>query len=220
MRVFLVSLLAGLAGTFSLPSHAEPKSHMRAGLGEVLGDGFRHRRGRRLRTPSPESNYLLNASWGRRYSDTLFGLPIPMSANIGLQYFKERDYQDDGYGITAYIKAHYDWELPWTDLHLRLGLGEGLSYVTTIPMSEQRDFAKKDAESKKLLNYLEWTIDLPLAQFAALHRCSSRARSRTCRWVSRSGTARASSASWAPSRAASTSWASASKRDSTRGVQK
>jgi hypothetical protein len=35
-------------------------------------------------------------------------------------------------------------------------------------MSEQRDFAKKGAESEKLLNYLEWTIDLPLRQFPAI----------------------------------------------------
>jgi hypothetical protein len=167
MRVLLVSLLAGLGVTFSLPGHADPKTHMRLDWAKssetdfvtvVVGDY----------SPSPESNYLLNTSWGRIYSDTLFGLPIPMSANVGLQYFKERDYQDDGYGITAYIKAHYDWNLPWTELNLRLGLGEGLSYVSVIPMSEQRDFAKKDADSAHVLNYLEWTIDLPLEQFAAL----------------------------------------------------
>ena len=35
-------------------------------------------------------------------------------------------------------------------------------------MSEKRDFAKKDAESVHLLNYLEWTVDVPLEQFEAL----------------------------------------------------
>ena len=114
---------------------------------------------------SRESNYLISASWGRQYSDTLFGLPFPMTANIGLQYLAERGYQEDGLGATAFIKAHYDWKLPFTSKYVRLGLGEGLSYVSRIPMSEQRDFAKKGVESEKLMNYLEWTIDLPLRQF-------------------------------------------------------
>jgi len=117
---------------------------------------------------SKESNYLIGASWGRKYSDTLFGLPLPMTANIGVQYINERGYQPDSYGVTAFIKAHYDMRVPWTQKTVRLGLGEGLSYLSRIPMSEQRDFAKKDAESEKLLNYLEWTIDLPLRQFPAI----------------------------------------------------
>jgi hypothetical protein len=115
--------------------------------------------------PSPESNYAIAAAWGRRFSDTLFTLPIEMTANIGVQYFNERGLQPDGWGTTAYIKAHYTWRLPFTQKHVRFGLGEGLSYVTRIPLSEQRDFAKKGVESEKLMNYVEWTIDVPLSQF-------------------------------------------------------
>lgn len=115
---------------------------------------------------SPESNYLLGATWGRDISETLFGLPFPMSAHVGMQYFNERGYQDDGFGTTAFIKANYSLRLPFTGKHVRLGLGEGLSYVTRVPMSEQRDFAKKGVESKKLMNYMEWTVDVPLRQFA------------------------------------------------------
>jgi hypothetical protein len=114
---------------------------------------------------SRESNYVIDASWGRQFSDTLFGLPFPMTANIGLQYLAERGYQEDGLGGTAFIKAHYDWKLPFTNKYIRLGLGEGLSYVSRVPMSEQRDFAKKGVESEKLMNYMEWTIDVPLRQF-------------------------------------------------------
>lgn len=117
--------------------------------------------------PSPESNYAIAADWGRRFSDTLFTLPIEMTANLGVQYFNERGYQPDGWGATAYIKAHYTWRLPFTQKHIRFGLGEGLSYVSRIPMSEQRDFAKKGVESEKLMNYVEWTMDVPLRQFDA-----------------------------------------------------
>jgi hypothetical protein len=117
---------------------------------------------------SPESNFLIGATYGYQFSDTLFKLPFEMTANVGVQYLDERGYQSDGYGVTAFLKAHYRWELPWTDKQVRLGLGEGLSYVTRIPMSEVRDFARKGAESEKLMNYVEWTVDLPLRQFDAL----------------------------------------------------
>jgi hypothetical protein len=115
--------------------------------------------------PSPESNYALTVDWGHRFSDTLFTLPIEMTANLGVQYFDERGYQPNAWGATAYIKAHYTARVPFTQKHIRFGLGEGLSYVTRIPMSEQRDFTKKGVESEKLMNYVEWTMDLPLRQF-------------------------------------------------------
>ncbi|HEY0941550.1 MAG TPA: hypothetical protein VGE08_15725 [Steroidobacter sp.] len=118
---------------------------------------------------SPESNYLFGATYGYQFSDTLFTLPLEMTANVGVQYLDERGYQNDGFGVTAFIKAHYRWELPWTDKEVRLGLGEGLSYVSRIPVSERRDFAKKGAESERLMNYLEWSIELPLRQFEPLH---------------------------------------------------
>jgi hypothetical protein len=119
---------------------------------------------------SPESNYLIGATWGQDLSDTLFGLPFPMTWHVGVQYLAERGYQPDGWGATTFIKANYRMRVPWTQKHIDLGLGEGLSYVDPIPMSEQRDFAKKGPEvhSEKLMNYLEWTIDLPLRQFDAM----------------------------------------------------
>lgn len=117
---------------------------------------------------SRESNYLWGATWGRDFSDTLFGLPFPMSAHVGVQWFNERGYQEDGLGATAFIKASYTFRMPFTQTRLRMGLGEGLSYVTRVPMSEQRDFAKKGVDSEKLMNYMEWTVDLPLGQFAAV----------------------------------------------------
>lgn len=119
---------------------------------------------------SPESNFLLGGSWGRDLSETLFGAPLLSTFNVGVQYFDERGYQDDGYGVTAYFKLHYSWRLPHTQKRIRLGLGEGLSYVSQIPISERRDFAKKGVESARVMNYLEWTIDVPLRQFTTMDR--------------------------------------------------
>jgi len=125
---------------------------------------------------SPESEYLVGGSWGRRISPTVFGLPIELTGNVGLQWINSRGLQDDGYGVNAYVKAHYALRLPWTEKHIRFGLGEGLSYVTEIPLAEQRDFAKKGPgiTSEKLMNYVEWTIDVPLRQFGPMDDLISR----------------------------------------------
>ncbi len=119
---------------------------------------------------SPESEYIVAGSWGRRLSPTMFGLPIELTGNVGLQWVNSRGLQDDGYGVNAYIKAHYSLRLPWTQKYVRFGLGEGLSYLSEIPLAEQRDFAKKgpDVTSEKLMNYVEWTVDVPLRQFKSL----------------------------------------------------
>jgi hypothetical protein len=117
---------------------------------------------------SKESDRIMGLSWGHEVGQHLFGMPIRMTANVGLQYIDEQGLQPDGYGVTSFIKANYSWRLPWTTKRVQLGLGEGLSYVTRIPKSEERDFAKKNVDSNKLMNYLEWTIDVPLSQFESL----------------------------------------------------
>lgn len=126
---------------------------------------------------SPEHSYMIGGSWGHTLRERMFGWPIELTGNVGLQWFNERGLQPDGYGINAYIKAHYRWRLPWTQhKHVRFGLGEGLSYVSRIPLSEERDFTKKgpDIHSEKLMNYVEWSIDVPLRDFGPLDRLISR----------------------------------------------
>src|SRR4051812_39937838 len=125
---------------------------------------------------SRESNYMVGGSWGHRLSPTMFGLPFELTGNLGLQWFDERGLQPDGYGVNAYVKAHYSWRLPFTQKHVRLGLGEGVSYVSRIPLSEERDFTKKGEgiHSEKLMNYVEWTVDMPLRQFDTMDRLISK----------------------------------------------
>ena len=119
-----------------------------------------------------------------------------MTWHIGVQYLAERGHQRDGWGATTFVKANYRMRVPWTQKHIDLGLGEGLSYVDPIPMSEQRDFAKKGpgVHSEKLMNYLEWTIDLPLRQFDALAPLFHNGGIEDMSVDSSSGTAPASSA--------------------------
>lgn len=119
-----------------------------------------------------EHTYMLGGSWGHTLRERWFGWPIELTGNLGVQWFDERGLQSDGYGLNAYIKAHYRWRLPGTRKHVRFGLGEGLSYVSRVPLSEERDFQKKGADihSEKLMNYVEWSIDMPLRDFSTLDR--------------------------------------------------
>ena len=114
---------------------------------------------------SPDSGAVTAFSLGKQLSDSVFSLPLDLAGYVSVQHFDENGFQSDAYGISVYLKLSYDFSLPNNILDLRVGLGEGLSYVSRIPTTESRDFATKGAESEKLLNYLEYSIGLPLSQF-------------------------------------------------------
>lgn len=110
----------------------------------------------------PIRNSNVNAlSVGRVIGDNLFGWPAELIAYGGIQYFDERGLQPDIYGATAFIKVYKSFKLGDINLPVRLGLGEGLSYVSRIPFVEVQDFAPN--QSAKLTNYLEWTMQTSLS---------------------------------------------------------
>jgi len=87
---------------------------------------------------------------------------------VGLQNFRERNFQPDSYGLALYWKVYRQWTPRWFSEHLplRLGLGQGLSYVSRIPVSEQRDFEPR--ESAETVHYLEWSVQLPVSGLFSL----------------------------------------------------
>lgn len=168
MKNFVLLAWVVTCGLFMTQVHAEAgDTHVRLQWGKSSESNFETALFGDYKA-SQESNYVVGGSWGKELNDRVLGLPLVSTANLGFQWFNERSRQDDGYGMTAYYKLHYQWRLPFTETHVRLGLGEGLSYVTRIPLNEVRDFAKKRSESERLLNHLEWTVDLPLSQFAPM----------------------------------------------------
>lgn len=106
------------------------------------------------------STNVLAVSAGRAVADDLFGWPAEVVAYGSLQYFGERGAQPDIVGATAYIKAYKLFKFGRYNFPLRLGLGEGLSYVSRIPFIEVEDFAPD--QSAKLTNYLEWSMQTSL----------------------------------------------------------
>jgi len=103
---------------------------------------------------------VLAVSTGKTVANSIFGWPTNVVAYGSLQYFGERGLQPDIVGVTAYLKAFKSFKLGTWQIPLRLGLGEGLSYVSRIPFIEVEDFAPE--RSAKLVNFLEWSMQMPL----------------------------------------------------------
>ncbi len=99
---------------------------------------------------------VASLSAGRQVGNSLLGWPAEVVLYGGLQYYDERGFQPDVIGGTVYIKAYQTFRLGKRQLPLRIGLGEGLSYASRIPIVEVEDFLPDT--SAKLTNYLEWTL--------------------------------------------------------------
>ena len=91
------------------------------------------------------------------------GKPVEITGFLGIQRHLERGNQGDFWEYKAYFKAYY-WGFPWDKyLRTRFGIGAGLSYTEQISTMEERDQAKSELHSWKLLNYLDPTIDVRMS---------------------------------------------------------
>ena len=85
----------------------------------------------------------------------------------------ESDYHDDFWSYNPYIMIMGKGFAPWTDrVSFRFGFGAGFSYAHSVPIEEQIKQAKRERDTSKYLNYLEWTADLAVDQF--IHAKSAR----------------------------------------------
>ena len=107
---------------------------------------------------SREYNSLSGVSVGKKISDKFIVWPFDIFAYASVQHFNERGFQADGWGATAYVKAYHTFMLPYTRMPIRLGFGNGLSYVSKIPVSEAREFAPY--QSRKLIYYMDYSLQI------------------------------------------------------------
>jgi outer membrane scaffolding protein for murein synthesis (MipA/OmpV family) len=81
------------------------------------------------------------------------------------RHFEEDEGNGNFFSYAAYIMAMGKGYSPWTDEELfRWGFGFGMSYADRVPIVEQRKQAKKGGNTSHFLNYLEMTVDFPLAR--------------------------------------------------------
>jgi len=78
------------------------------------------------------------------------------------RHFEER-YQGKFWSYAPYVMAMGKGYVPWTDnVAFRFGFGLGFSYAEKVPIHEQVKQAASGEQTSHFLNYLEWTVDLPL----------------------------------------------------------
>jgi len=115
---------------------------------------------------SMEHTYANAVSVGLPLRRLWWGKSLETAVHVGFQHFDERGFQPDSYGISLYPKITGDLRIPYTNIRLRTGLGIGLSYVSRIPVVEQRDFEPE--ESAKLTVYLDYTLQYSLKRLLGL----------------------------------------------------
>ena len=146
-------LSVAATGTTEMP--AKPRYFLQAQFAAASESDFGPALAFYYERPEQRTN-LVNLSAGRQIGDSLFGWPAEIVAFGSLQYFNERGFQPDVIGTALYIKAYREFRFGESGFPLRVGLGEGFSYASRIPIVEVEDFAPDT--SAKLTNYLEWTL--------------------------------------------------------------
>ncbi len=120
-----------------------------ANLGEIIvGDTI----------PDKFHNHMTSLFYGHPVSDTLFSLPMPVYLTPGVVWHQSSEVQDDSFEFILAFKTYYTLPIPW---RIRLGVAEGLSYVTDITYIEAIDM-DPGTKSSKLLYHLGFSVDLNL----------------------------------------------------------
>ncbi|MFK7862096.1 MAG: hypothetical protein AB8B64_25035 [Granulosicoccus sp.] len=110
-----------------------------------------------------EPTRVFAISIGKQVGRNFFRWPASIVVYGSLQHFGERGTQPDFFGATIHVKAYRNFNLGTRRTPIRLGLGEGLSYVEQIPSVEVMDFLPQ--RSSRLVNYLEWTLQTSVGHF-------------------------------------------------------
>lgn len=97
--------------------------------------------------------------YGHPLSDTLLGLPIEVYLTPGIIHHYSSNVQGAATEYVLGVKAYYTIPLPW---RVRLGVAEGISYTDSVTYYEAVSMDEKEYRESKLLNYLDFSLDLSL----------------------------------------------------------
>jgi len=107
------------------------------------------------------NNQLTSIFYGHPLTDELFGLPLDIYLMPGFVWHWNSRVQPSSQEYVMCIKAYYTfkWPIVW-----RLGAGEGVSYASRVTYIEKSELNKKDYEVSKLMNYLDFSIDIEIGK--------------------------------------------------------
>ena len=105
------------------------------------------------------NNQLTSLYYGLPLTDELFSLPLDIYLTTGFVWHWNSEVQDSEQEYVLAIKAFYtiDWPVRW-----RLGLAEGLSYVSDVTYIERDEMERKGYRPSELMNALDFSIDINL----------------------------------------------------------
>ncbi|GIU19061.1 hypothetical protein TUM4644_06300 [Shewanella colwelliana] len=114
----------------------------------------------------PYNNQMSSLFYGTRLSETLFTLPIELYFTPGVAWHHSSEVQNDLAEAVVAIKAFYTFEL---GPRFRLGVAEGLSYVSSLTHIEGSEIEEKGYKPSKLLNYLDFSLDVNMGDLFNSH---------------------------------------------------
>jgi outer membrane protein len=143
---------------------ASEKYSLRVGYGEATSSDFGEVVLLDWKSSSITSN-VIAVDGGYLLKDNVFDVPIDLYVKIGLNKFQDSNghqgdiiYKSkDVYEGVVYIKAY--WNIDFLKNRLRIGLGEGLSYTSSILNVEKYEADEENDNDSKFLNYIDFNID-------------------------------------------------------------
>ena len=125
----------------------------------------------------PDNLSVLALDGGYLLKKSIYELPLDLYIKGGVSYFDEADKHINGFGPlaviydgersdvyegTIYIKVYYNFD--FLNNRVRIGVGEGLSYTSSVLWSEEKEATQEKEGYSKLLNYLDISIDLNIGK--------------------------------------------------------
>jgi len=105
------------------------------------------------------NNQLTSLYYGLPLTDELFSLPLDIYLTTGFVWHWNSEVQDSEQEYVLAIKAYYtiSWPVRW-----RLGLAEGLSYVSDVTYIERVEMEEKGYRPSELMNAIDFSVDFNL----------------------------------------------------------
>ncbi|MGR5297598.1 MipA/OmpV family protein [Vibrio mediterranei] len=107
----------------------------------------------------PYNNQVTSVFYGHPLTDELFGMPLDIYLSPGIAHHWSSEVQGSGTEFITLIKAYYTFNWP---VKMRLGVGNGLSYIDNITYIEQEEMNNKDKRASHLMNYIDISYDISI----------------------------------------------------------
>lgn len=111
--------------------------------------------------PDPHDNQMSSIFYGHPLANELFGTPIELYLTPGFGWHWPSRVQSASQEYVMAFKGYYRfrWPTSW-----RLGLAEGISYVSNITWIENSEMIEKGYRPSHLMNYLDFSADTNLGE--------------------------------------------------------